>query len=39
MGLILDSSVLVASERQGKNAYQILTDIAREIGETEVGLL
>ena len=38
MGLILDSSVLVASERQGKNAYQILTDIAREIGETEVGI-
>lgn len=38
MGLILDSSVLIAAERQGKNARQVLTAIAREIGETEVGI-
>ncbi len=38
MGLILDSSVLVASEREGQNARQILTVIARKIGETDVGI-
>lgn len=38
MGLILDSSLLVAAERQGKNARQMLADIAREVGETEVAL-
>lgn len=38
MGLILDSSVLIAAERQGKNARQVLTSIAKEIGETEVGI-
>jgi predicted nucleic acid-binding protein len=38
MGLILDSSVLVAAERQGKNARQALTAIASEIGETEVAI-
>jgi predicted nucleic acid-binding protein len=38
MGLILDSSLLVAAERQGKNARQILANIAREVGETEVAI-
>jgi predicted nucleic acid-binding protein len=38
MGLILDSSVLIAAERQGKNARQVLTSIAKLIGETEVGI-
>lgn len=38
MGLILDSSVLIAAERKDKNARQVLTVIAEEIGETEVGL-
>lgn len=38
MGLILDSTVLIAAERQGQNAYQSLKDIARQIGETEVGI-
>lgn len=38
MGLILDSSVLVAAERKGRNARQILTVIAREVGETEIGI-
>jgi predicted nucleic acid-binding protein len=38
MGLILDSSVLVAAERQGQNARQMLASIARKIAETEVGI-
>jgi predicted nucleic acid-binding protein len=38
MGLILDSSVLIAAERQGKNARQMLTSIADKVGETEVGI-
>jgi predicted nucleic acid-binding protein len=38
MGLILDSSVLVASERKGKNARQTFLAIAGEIGETEIGI-
>ena len=38
MGLILDSSVLVASERQGKNARQTFSAIAGEIGDTEIGI-
>jgi predicted nucleic acid-binding protein len=38
MGLILDSSVLITAEREDKNARQVLTDIAKEIGETEVGI-
>jgi hypothetical protein len=29
MGLILDSSVLIAAERQGQNARQMLAAIAR----------
>jgi predicted nucleic acid-binding protein len=38
MGLILDSSVLVAAERQGQNARQMLASIAREIAETDIGI-
>jgi len=38
MGLILDSSVLIAAERQGRNARQVLTAIREHIGETEVGI-
>ena len=38
MGLILDSSVLISAERQGKNARQMLTSIADKISETEVGI-
>ena len=34
MGLILDSSVLIAAERQGRNARQALAEIAlRAAGE------
>jgi tRNA(fMet)-specific endonuclease VapC len=38
MGLILDSSVLIAAERQGKNARQVLSTIAHGNGQTEVGI-
>lgn len=38
MGLILDSSILIAAERQGKNARQMLAEIADQVGETEVGV-
>jgi tRNA(fMet)-specific endonuclease VapC len=38
MGLILDSSVLIATERQGKNARQVLGALATGIGQTEVGI-
>lgn len=38
MGLILDSSVLIAAERQGRNARQMLAGIARTAGETEIAL-
>ena len=38
MGLILDSSVLIAAERQGRNARQVLTALREHIGETEVGI-
>jgi predicted nucleic acid-binding protein len=38
MGLILDSSVLIAAERQGKNARQVLIAIRENIGESEVGI-
>jgi tRNA(fMet)-specific endonuclease VapC len=38
MGLILDSSVLVAAERQGENARQMLASVARNTGDTEIGI-
>jgi tRNA(fMet)-specific endonuclease VapC len=38
MGLILDSSVLVAAERQGQNARQMLSSIASRISETDIGI-
>ena len=38
MGLILDSSVLIAAERQGQNARQMLAAIAHKAGETETAL-
>jgi predicted nucleic acid-binding protein len=38
MGLILDSSVLVAAERQGKNARQMLAAISAKTGDTEIGV-
>jgi tRNA(fMet)-specific endonuclease VapC len=38
MGLILDSSVLVAAERQGQNARQMLASLAQRVTETEIGI-
>jgi predicted nucleic acid-binding protein len=38
MGLVLDSSVLIAAERTGQNARQMLVAIARTTGDTEVAL-
>jgi tRNA(fMet)-specific endonuclease VapC len=38
MGLILDSSGLVAAERQGQNARQILASLSGKIADTEIGI-
>lgn len=38
MGLVLDSSVLVAAERQGKNARRMIADIAGAVGNEEIAL-
>jgi len=38
MGLILDSSVLVAAERQGQNARQMLSTVSANTSETEIGI-
>lgn len=38
MGLILDSSVLVAAERQGQNARQMLAAVSTKTEETEIGV-
>jgi predicted nucleic acid-binding protein len=38
MGLILDSSALIAAERQGQNARQVLTAIAKNLSEVEIGI-
>jgi predicted nucleic acid-binding protein len=38
MGLILDSSVLIAAERQGQNARQMLAALANQAGDTEIAI-
>jgi len=38
MGLILDSSVLVAAERHGQNARQTLAAMSAKTGDTEIAL-
>jgi tRNA(fMet)-specific endonuclease VapC len=38
MGVILDSSVLVAAERQGHNAREVLIAVSSQLGDTEIGL-
>lgn len=38
MGIILDSSVIIAAERRGQSVSQILEQIYRGQGEVEVGL-
>ena len=38
MGLILDSSVVIAGERRGHTVRQILEQFRSDYGETEIGL-
>lgn len=38
MGLILDSSVLIAAERQGSNARQTLSEVAQRVSGEDVAL-
>jgi predicted nucleic acid-binding protein len=38
MGLILDSSVLIAAERQGQNARQTLIAVSDKAGNTDIAL-
>ena len=38
MGLILDSSVVIAGERRGHTVRQILEQFKSDYGETEIGL-
>jgi predicted nucleic acid-binding protein len=38
MGLILDSSVLIAAERKGQNARQTLRTISEKTDNTDIGL-
>ena|ERR1051325_1545953 len=38
MGVILDSSVLIAAERQGNNARQMLAAVSSQLGNTEIAL-
>jgi predicted nucleic acid-binding protein len=38
MGVILDSSILIAAERGGESVRQILSRVRSALGETESGL-
>lgn len=38
MGVILDSSILVAGERLGNNAREVLSTVSSRLGDTEVGI-
>jgi tRNA(fMet)-specific endonuclease VapC len=38
MGLILDSSILIAAERRGRTVWQILDQVRSAQGEIEVGV-
>ena len=38
MGIILDSSVLIAAERRGRTVREILEQVKASIGEIEIGL-
>jgi predicted nucleic acid-binding protein len=38
MGLILDSTVIVAAERAGQNAHRLMTSIDQRITETQIGV-
>lgn len=38
MGIVLDSSVIIAAERRGHTVRQILEQLKKDLGETEVGI-
>jgi predicted nucleic acid-binding protein len=38
MGIVLDSSVLISAERNGQNARQVMSDVLRKSGDTDVAL-
>ena len=38
MGLILDSSLLIAAERKGRTAYEILESVGVQAGDPEIAL-
>jgi predicted nucleic acid-binding protein len=38
VGIVLDSSVLIAAEREGKNPRQVIEEIAAKLGDTEATL-
>ena len=38
VGIILDSSVIIAAERRGRSVLQILEEVQSSQGETEIGL-
>jgi predicted nucleic acid-binding protein len=38
MGVILDSSILITAERQGNNAWQMLSAVSSHLGNTEIAL-
>ena len=38
MGIVLDSTVLIAAERAGKTPRQVIADVAAGLGDTEVTL-
>jgi hypothetical protein len=38
MGIVLDSTVLIAAERAGKNPRQVIKDVAARLGDMEATL-
>jgi predicted nucleic acid-binding protein len=38
VGIVLDSSVVIAAERAGQNPHQVIEEIAANIGDTEATL-
>jgi predicted nucleic acid-binding protein len=38
VGVVLDSSVLVTAEREGKNAHRMPADVSPQVGNTEIAL-
>ena len=38
MGVILDSTVLIAAERSGKNPRRVIEDLAASLGDTEAAV-